>query len=249
MSSRILPRHLILASTLALIVLLIMLSVFYGQYRLLADSIVDAGVLQHDAEWTASFEHLANSDLQNAAAAISILSEDEFEARVTTILQNTVAANSGMTGLRLESFSGQTFQAGHPISLTDAAQAGWSADSLFLNVPVIAGTRDIGLLSAEFPLLELRQESLQFLSAMQDQAAAHRRDSFLWIGAISLAILVVFVIVLRLIAKSQTQRIRELKFQAEKLSQSDFGEPLQGLRGDELGDLADVFNRMRPQLQ
>ena len=33
------------------------------------------------------------------------------------------------------------------------------------------------------------------------------------------------------------------------MSESDFGEPLEVLHGDELGDLAEVFNDMRDKLQ
>src|SRR5690606_41046252 len=51
------------------------------------------------------------------------------------------------------------------------------------------------------------------------------------------------------ISRSQARRIRELKVQAEKLSEADFGEPLHVMKGDELGDLAEVFNNMREKLQ
>jgi len=56
-------------------------------------------------------------------------------------------------------------------------------------------------------------------------------------------------VVIWLIVENQTARVRALKVQAEKLSDADFGEPLQVQHGDELGDLAEVFNEMREKLK
>ena len=49
MIGRVLPRYLILAATLTLVVVGLMLSLFYGQYRWLASDIVTRSVEEHDA--------------------------------------------------------------------------------------------------------------------------------------------------------------------------------------------------------
>ena len=49
--------------------------------------------------------------------------------------------------------------------------------------------------------------------------------------------------------RSQTRRIRQLKIQAEKFRDADFGEPLPLSDHDELGALARVFNDMRDKLR
>jgi len=72
--------------------------------------------------------------------------------------------------------------------------------------------------------------------------------SFVWVEVFSTLILLVAGIAIWLIARSQTRRIRELKRQAEKLRDSDFGEPLRVEPG-ELGELAAVFNDMRDKLK
>jgi diguanylate cyclase (GGDEF)-like protein/PAS domain S-box-containing protein len=56
-------------------------------------------------------------------------------------------------------------------------------------------------------------------------------------------------LVIWLIVRTQAVRIHALKVQAQKLSDADFGEPLKVLHGDELGDLAEVFNNMRNKLK
>jgi HAMP domain-containing protein len=52
-----------------------------------------------------------------------------------------------------------------------------------------------------------------------------------------------------LITRGQTKRIRQLKAQAEKFRDADFGDPLPETGGDELGALASVFNDMRDRLR
>ena len=49
--------------------------------------------------------------------------------------------------------------------------------------------------------------------------------------------------------RGESQRIDALRRQAEKLRDSDFGEPLPEQRGDKLGELAAVFNDMRDKLR
>jgi diguanylate cyclase (GGDEF)-like protein/PAS domain S-box-containing protein len=71
---------------------------------------------------------------------------------------------------------------------------------------------------------------------------------FVWIEIFSALILLLSGVAIWIIARRQTKRIRELKREAKKLRDSDFGEPLRVERG-ELGELAAVFNDMRDKLK
>jgi PAS domain S-box-containing protein len=122
-------------------------------------------------------------------------------------------------------------------------------DNLYLNYPVIMNDSTVGLLSSNFTLADVQSESISFRDSLLLQEAERRQSSFIWVGAATLITLTLCGLVIWLIVRTQTIRIRELKHQAERLSEADFGEPLQVLRGDELGELADVFNRMRDKLQ
>ena len=73
--------------------------------------------------------------------------------------------------------------------------------------------------------------------------------SFRWIAGGSLLALVVGLSVIVLIVRRQSDRIHDLRIQAEKLSDADFGEPLLQTQGDALGRLAGVFNDMRDRLK
>ena len=69
-----------------------------------------------------------------------------------------------------------------------------------------------------------------------------------WIEAGSALVLLLSGVAIWFVARYQTKRIRELKREAEKLRDADFGHPLQ-VRPGELGDLAAVFNDMRDKLR
>jgi diguanylate cyclase (GGDEF)-like protein/PAS domain S-box-containing protein len=72
--------------------------------------------------------------------------------------------------------------------------------------------------------------------------------SFVWVEIFSALVLLFSGIAIWIIARNQTKRIRELKREAEKLRDADFGEPL-SVQPGELGELAAVFNDMRDKLK
>ena len=71
MLRKILPRYVILVMTLSVVVIGLMLSIFYGQYRWLTAGIVGASVGQHDTSLTASFERRARGQLHRIADSLS----------------------------------------------------------------------------------------------------------------------------------------------------------------------------------
>ncbi len=83
-------------------------------------------------------------------------------------------------------------------------------------------------------------------------AAEHEalvRTGFGWAAGSSLLALALCAIVVWFIARRQTARIDELRAEAEKLRDADFGEPLSQTGDDALGQLAVVFNDMRDRLR
>jgi len=73
--------------------------------------------------------------------------------------------------------------------------------------------------------------------------------TFRWIAGGSLVALVVVIGIIVLIVRRQSDRIHDLRIQAEKLRDADFGEPLLQTQSDALGRLAGVFNDMRDRLK
>jgi diguanylate cyclase (GGDEF)-like protein/PAS domain S-box-containing protein len=249
MTGRILPRYLILASTLSLVVVAIMLSIFYGQYQWLAGGLVGVSVNEHNASLAASFERQARGHLHRIADELASLPDPGDEAGLQAIIDRAIRTRDELVGLRFERNDGTEIRSGDIRPDAGRQTAEWQPDRLNLAYPVMRDTVHLGRLVSSFELSLLHKESSDFEQRLLVQEEAYRGDTVVWIGGATLVALSLCIIVIVTISRTQARRIRELKVQAEKLSQSDFGEPLQVLKGDDLGDLAEVFNNMREKLQ
>ena len=229
-----------------------MLSMFYGQYRWLASSIVETSVEQHNEILTASYERRARAQLHRVADAVTKVYPGADQAAMLLVLQEAVASNRNLIGLRYQSVNGASFQTGVIGEIDDIEVVNsslWQADNLFLSYPVLRNKTEIGILVSNNSLANLHVESEAFRDSLLEQEVARRQSSILLVGTATLITLSLCGLVIWLIARTQAIRIRQLINQAERIGGADFGEPLQVLRGDELGDLADMFNRMRSKLK
>ena len=238
----------ILVSTLTLVVIGSMLVIFNGQYRWLASGIVSSSVEQHYVSLSGSFERRARAELHRIADSVSLLDTDDYATKLL-VLRDSIADSADLVGLRLIQSDSINVQSGEPVDDPGAERFVWHTDRLTMTYPVRRNGVELGTLLSSYSLATLSQELQAFEVQLVQQGAQRRQDSLFWIGGATLVTLGLCCMVIWLIAKGQALRIRELKVQAEKLSQSDFGEPLQVLHGDELGDLAEVFNNMRDKLR
>ena len=243
------PRLLLLVVAIGIVASGIMLSVFDGQYRWLANEIVETGSSEFDQILQAEFELVARAQLAVAAMGIGRAIEDDEAPDIERALNAALIDNKTLTGIRLVTASGESHSAGN-ISMSDnPLETRWFAERLFIGTPLVIEGVEAGQLSAAFDVSGLRAESRRFAEALRDKQQESRRISYLWAGAGTLAALLLCGGVIWLVVRNQTKRIRALKIQAEKLRDADFGEPLLVSRKDELGDLASVFNDMRHRLR
>ena len=242
------PRHLLLGLTLGIAVSVIMLSVFYGQYRWLANEVLGAGIAQHEAVLHASFERRARVQMHALADQVALETDSAAGADVPAVLDRLMANNASLAGLRF-STGDSTVQIGDIPITTPGTTVTWLTDELIMSYPVTRGEQQFGELSGSFLLQELRAESAAFATELSAREAQNRRLGYLPIGLGTLATLVVFGVLVWLVVRRQTARIGALKSQAEKLTDADFAEPLLEVRDDELGELAAVFNNMRERLR
>ncbi|HEX2138755.1 MAG TPA: EAL domain-containing protein [Woeseiaceae bacterium] len=249
MTGRILPRYLILASALSLVVVGIMLSIFYGQYRWLAGGIVGASVDEHNASLAASFERQARGDLHRIADQVAEIPDAGDTTAIEGVIGRATALDDDLVGLRFEGTDGTRVETGEVAADAGVESTEWRGDRLHLTYPVVRDGVQTGRLVSSFELADLRREASAFEQRLLEQEATYRNDTFIWIGGATIVALLLCMAVIWSISRTQARRIRELKVQAEKLSEADFGEPLQVMKGDELGDLAEVFNNMRDKLQ
>jgi diguanylate cyclase (GGDEF)-like protein/PAS domain S-box-containing protein len=248
MAGKFLPRYVVLVSALILVVLGTMLSIFYSQYQWLASGIVSSSVGQHDISLSASFERQARAEMHRIADSLTAAESDDNGGYVQ-LLNTAIADGSDLVSLRFEQTDGTVVQSGEAMEEPAAQGSVWRPDWLYVSSPLMRDSGTAGRLFGRYSLAALSEELAAFELALVEQGTQRRQASIYWISGATLITLLLSGAVIWLIVKSQGLRIRELKIQAEKLSESDFGEPLKVLHGDELGDLAEVFNNMRDKLR
>ncbi len=224
-----------------------MLSVFYGQYRWLASQIVDTSAAEHYQLLQAGYEHETRGQLRHARSRI--VAADGDPTAIVIALNAIITENPNLTGLRYQPAEGAPVDAGSYPRNVNPAEITWLEERLVISYPVTANGGEIGLLSGAFDLQTLAEQAAAFQADLKTIEADSRRVSYMWAGAGTIAALLLCLGVVALVVRGQTLRIRQLKVQAEKLSDADFGEPLPETRKDELGALAAVFNDMRHKLR
>jgi diguanylate cyclase (GGDEF)-like protein/PAS domain S-box-containing protein len=243
------PRLFLIAVALGVAVTGVMLSVFYGQYRWLADQLVDASSAQYNQLAEDNFQQKARGELHNASDLIQDAASSADPSAITRSLNAILLANANLTGVRYTSPSGETTLSGNYPETLDSSESAWLAEHLLLSTPILVDGVPVGILSGAFDLTELYEESARFTQEITTTEVTSRRVSYVWAGAGTLAAILLLGFCIWLVVRNQTKRIRLLKTQAEKLRDADFGEPVLLSRHDELGDLAAVFNDMRHRLR
>lgn len=249
MTGKILPRYLIIALTLAAVVIAILLSIFYGQYRWLAGELVATGVEHHETSLMRSFERRATGRVSHIADNLAAAPAGADTGAVQSLLSDAVGGENELAGLRYIGDDGTLVSAGEVPDIALDAPSRREGNRLLLESPVERDGRRVGVLVGTFDLSGVEQQSAAFREHMLAAELERRRSSFLWISASMAVMLLLCGAVVWLISSTQNSRIREIKVQAQKLAEANYGEPLKGPRGDELGDLVDVFNKMRDRLQ
>jgi len=226
-----------------------MLSMFYGQYWWLADQIESVSYEEHRIVLEASFERRSRADLHAVAHR---LPADLADIGTTTIhqeLNRALTVHPELIGIRLTSSAGDTWSSGNLPQDVIVTETTWLEEQLFLTYPVNLDGKVIGELTGYFELGTLKSELEAFAARLKAREDESRRVSYIWIGGGTMAVLMLCLVVVWLITRGQTRRIGQLKAQAEKFRDADFGEPLPETGGDELGALASVFNDMRDHLR
>jgi diguanylate cyclase (GGDEF)-like protein/PAS domain S-box-containing protein len=115
---------------------------------------------------------------------------------------------------------------------------------LVLTLGAALGAAMLALLFRQFVWLS---DELSVTTAAEHEAIV--RTSYLWLAGGGLLLVLIMLGIALFIVRRQSARIQDLRVQAEKLRDADFGEPITQTRGDALGQLAAVFNDMRDRLR
>jgi hypothetical protein len=156
------PRLLLLAVALGVTVSGVMLSVFYGQYRWLADQIVDASSAEYNELAEANFEQKSSSQLQLAANGFLDLPDDELASGVFFKLNTILLENRNLTGVRFVDDSGQAFDAGSFPQSPQFSDTTWLEQRLLIAHPVVVNDIEVGKLLGAFDIAELDAMTARF---------------------------------------------------------------------------------------
>jgi diguanylate cyclase (GGDEF)-like protein/PAS domain S-box-containing protein len=247
MTGKTVPRYLALTATLSLVVGGLMLSVFYGQYRTLAGRLVETSAEQFDVAQSASFERRARARMHRIADAIALHIVVADANDINGVMQTSMDGAVDLNGLRFVDNSGNAVAVGDIGIQTDETTA--RDDALYLSYTVRGTDSAYGKLYGNFALGAVQAETAAFREFLVAQDSARQSASFLRILATALFGVALCGTVIWLVVRNQSQRILALRTQAKKLAHANFGEPLAVLHSDDLGDLAQVFNEMRSELQ
>ena len=240
------PRVWLLAVALSVGAAVILLLVFYGQYRWLAGEIVTASSEQHYEIMKNGFERRARARVRSIAEAVAASDDDTSLRR---LLNQAVEPGDSLVGIRFDLASGDSLGSGEVPLPTRSSGTNWLSDQLIISYAVVRDDDVIGYLSGTFLLEELATDYALFGEQLSTTELQRRRATYGWIVGGTLIVLILCGAIVWLFMRNQSKRIELLKIQAEKLRDADFGEPLNATGGDELGELATLFNDMRERLK
>ena len=106
MARRISPRHLLLTTIVATVVIAVLCGVFYVQYRGLANSIIDSGVSQHESSVLAAFQLDAEQTLDLLGNELVLAGGNAK----STLIANALSANERLVAVRFEPVDAKEYQ-------------------------------------------------------------------------------------------------------------------------------------------
>jgi len=242
------PRFWLLAATLGVAAAFIMLAMFFGQYRWLADQIVTTSTAEHYAFMQSSFERRARSRMHAIADTLPQNAATGDTGALLQALNATLSDDASLTGIRFTNAVGESSETGSLPATGDSLDTSWLVERLVIAYPVVREEIPLGHVIGSFHLDDLQREYTAFKQQLATSELQSRQASYIWIGGGTLAVLLMCGGIIWLMLRNQSRRLAQLKLQAEKFRDADFGEPLPTTRDDALGELAAVFNDMRDRL-
>jgi diguanylate cyclase (GGDEF)-like protein/PAS domain S-box-containing protein len=242
------PKFLLLSTALGLAVVVVVFLLFYGQYRWLAKEVSETRSAEHFALLQSAFER--NAEWQVSLIGDNLppgLAEGNTD-QLAVFLNRALAVNPGIAGIQFTDSTDQSFTTGSLPNVSSVTGTTWLDERLLVTAPVFKNNSVVGTLTAAFLLDEFQTEFRAFEDELRLHELQDHLPSYLWIGGGTLLVLTLCGGMIWLFLRDQTTRLRQLRTEAEKLRDADFGEKLPEGRHDAIGDLAAVFNDMRDRL-
>ena len=135
---------------LGVIVAAAMLSMFYGQYRWLANEITTTSAAQHDAFLRANYERRVRAQMHSVADDIIAEQGKEDAASIVTLLNRAIAENETLAGLRYIGTDLGITRAGSLPDIEVSQPVIWLDENLVMTYPVTSEDEQLGVLIGSF---------------------------------------------------------------------------------------------------
>ena len=254
MTGRTLPRYLLITATLAMIIGGLMLTAFYVQYVWLSDELVETSASRFDEDHLLDFEADAQEQVDRVAEAITLhLTRFPGTVEPATIIEAALESRPDLTGMAYVTFTGTETVRGDrtylPVDSEPPAGLASPGRSVVLEQTVHGPDGPVGTLYAQFSLASVAEKTAEFRAMLIAADEERRAMSFARILAVVGLCALLCGAVIFVVVQAQNRRLQALKQQVRRLSQADFGEPLEVGKNDDVGALVNQFNKLREDLQ
>ncbi|MEM9404103.1 MAG: EAL domain-containing protein [Pseudomonadota bacterium] len=254
MTGRSLPRYLLIAATLGLVIGGLMLTAFYVQYVWLSDELVETSTNRFDSDHLEDFQIGAQAEVNRVADTISLhLTRFPGTVEPSTIIKAALDSRSDLEGMAYITVDGFETVQGDSTYLPAGGQSGVETNApdgmIVLEQAVPGPDGTAGNLYAQFSLDAVVQSTAEFRTMLIAADEERRATGFARILAVAGICAVLCGAVIWVVVQTQNRRLQALIEQVRRLSQADFGEPLAVGKNDDVGALVRQFNKLREDLQ
>ncbi len=241
MPRNLLPKYLLTTLLITLAVIGIVSVALYANYTQLANELVSSGVEQSDTVLKARLEDRARTLVQSLERELDAhVAGDDTEA-ITAIGDDARIENPELTALNITAAAADA--APKPSAVI------WSDDQLMVTEPLVFRGGHYGELTGVFDLTSMRAELGGFRDELLAIEQRYRARGLLWVTLATLGMLPICALLAWVAARRLIEPITELTHAANAIAGGNYSETLPVNRRDELGEMADAFNRMKDQLR
>ncbi len=168
------PRFPLYATALGVIVAVIMLSMFYGQYRWLANQIMSTSYEENRMLLEASFERRMRAELHAIGEILPVDSSGDPNA-VRNALSQALFVDPELQGLQFTNSAGESWSSGSFPQVDFTSETTWLDEQILITYPVIRDQQEIGHVTGSFSLVTLRADLASFTEELRTKENESRR--------------------------------------------------------------------------
>lgn len=196
------PRLFLYATVLGTVGAVIMLSMFFGQYRWLAGQMMATSYEEHRSLLQMNFDRHSLEELRAISDALPAELAAADENAIVPALERVLISNPNLAGMQVALSTGATFTVGAYPQGEGGPDSVWLNDYLLRSGPIVRNELEIGRISGAFLLDSMHADLASFSEVINTKEGENRRTSYLWIGGGTATVLLLCIAVTWLLVES-----------------------------------------------